>query len=90
MLGLYPDIPGDPGYTVTTPRFDRITLRLDPRYYPRDTLTIEIENPESESNRIESVTLLSPEGKEIRKIKDFRIGHNELTASGYLRIRKRP
>ena len=27
MMGLYPDCPGDPTYTLTTPRFDRIELQ---------------------------------------------------------------
>lgn len=32
MIGLYPDCPGEPYYTVTTPVFDRIEIRLDPKY----------------------------------------------------------
>ena len=30
MMGFYPDCPGDPSYTLTTPRFDRVEIVLDP------------------------------------------------------------
>jgi predicted alpha-1,2-mannosidase len=41
MMGLYPDCPGDPSYTLTTPRFDRIEMTLDPKYCGgRDRLVI--------------------------------------------------
>ena len=41
MMGLYPDCPGDPSYTLTTPRFDRIEINLDPKYCDgRDRLVI--------------------------------------------------
>jgi len=32
MMGFYPDCPGHPSYTLTTPRFDRVEIRLDPEY----------------------------------------------------------
>ena len=32
MMGFYPDCPGDPSYTLTTPRFDRVEIALDPKY----------------------------------------------------------
>ena len=32
MMGFYPDCPGNPSYTLTTPRFDRIEITLDPTY----------------------------------------------------------
>ena len=41
MMGFYPDCPGDPSYTLTTPRFDRIEITLDPSYSSgRDRLVI--------------------------------------------------
>lgn len=33
MIGLYPDCPGMPDYMLTTPTFDKVTIRLDPKYY---------------------------------------------------------
>ena len=32
MMGFYPDCPGDPSYTLTTPRFEHIEIQLDPSY----------------------------------------------------------
>jgi predicted alpha-1,2-mannosidase len=32
MMGFYPDCPGDPSYTLTMPRFDRVEITLDPAY----------------------------------------------------------
>ena len=41
MMGFYPDCPGDPSYTLTIPKFDRIEIRLDPAYCDgRDHLVI--------------------------------------------------
>ncbi|OAD42230.1 GH92 family glycosyl hydrolase [Polaribacter atrinae] len=41
MMGIYPVSPADPFYTITTPRFDKITIHLDRRYYKNETLVIE-------------------------------------------------
>ena len=41
MMGIYPVSPADPIYTLTTPRFDKITIHLDNRYYKNKTLVIE-------------------------------------------------
>ncbi len=41
MMGLYPTLPGSPSFTVTSPLFDKITIKLDRRYYDRDELIIE-------------------------------------------------
>ena len=41
MMGFYPDCPGDPSYTLTIPRFDRVEITLDPRFCDgRDRLVI--------------------------------------------------
>jgi predicted alpha-1,2-mannosidase len=41
MMGIYPVTPGEPIYAITTPMFDRITISLDPKYYPHSELIIE-------------------------------------------------
>lgn len=41
MLGLYPVTPAEPSYTFTAPRFEKITLHLDKKYYPQEKLIIE-------------------------------------------------
>ena len=33
MIGFYPDCPGLPEYTLTTPVFNKVTIRLDPKWY---------------------------------------------------------
>ena len=41
MMGFYPDCPGSPTYTLTTPRFDSIEIELNPTYNgDRDKLII--------------------------------------------------
>ncbi len=43
MMGMYPNVPGEPQYTITTPLFDKITIQLDPKYYKEKSITIEKE-----------------------------------------------
>lgn len=43
MMGIYPISPGDPIYTITTPMFDKVTIKLDSRYYKKDNIVIERE-----------------------------------------------
>lgn len=40
MMGIYPVSPAEPMYTITTPRFDKITIHLDLRYYNKEKLEI--------------------------------------------------
>ena len=40
MLGVYPLSPGVMDYAVFEPSFDKITIQLDPAYYPGKSLTI--------------------------------------------------
>ncbi|MDE7458280.1 MAG: GH92 family glycosyl hydrolase, partial [Muribaculaceae bacterium] len=41
MMGLYPDCPGVPEYSLTLPTFDKVTIHLNPEYYDSETITIE-------------------------------------------------
>ena len=43
MMVLYPDCPGLPEYTLTTPTFDEVTIKLDPEYWGKDKLVIKKE-----------------------------------------------
>lgn len=81
MMGFYPDIPGVPRYMVTTPAFDKVTIHLDPKYYPQETLTIEVENPESSSDYIDRVTVGD-------KPSGYVVGHDDLVRGG-MKIRKK-
>jgi predicted alpha-1,2-mannosidase len=74
MLGIYPDCPGEPYYTITTPRFDSIAI--DTQY---GTLSI---TTEGEGDYIADISL---GGKNINK---HRISHNELMKTKYLNIKR--
>ncbi len=45
MMGLYPDCPGTPSYALTKPVFDKVTLHLDKRYYPKGDVIIDGTKP---------------------------------------------
>lgn len=71
MMGFYPDCPGVPEYTFTTPAFDRIEITLDKALYGADRLVI----TKTPGRRIKSIT----SGCERY---GFRIGHRALVSSG--------
>lgn len=54
MMGFYPDCPGVPEYTLTTPTFDKVTIKLDPKYWGTDKLVI---HKNGKGDYIQSVTL---------------------------------
>ena len=72
MMGLYPDCPGEPYYTLTTPRFERVEIDTD-----HGTLTI---TSEGEGDYISGVVL---GGKQVNK---YRISHDELMKNKELKI----
>ena len=69
MLGLYPDCPGEPYYTLTAPTFDRAEIDTE-----RGTLVIE----KSGEGYIDRMTL---GGKPLKK---YRVSHDELLRGGRL------
>ncbi len=80
MMGLYPDCPGSPYYTLTSPTFDRVTLHLDRGYYPSGDLVIEVERRLPSDRYIHKMTL---GGKPLKK---YRISHRELIEGKTLRF----
>lgn len=78
MMGLYPDCPGEPYYTLTSPVFDKVTVTLDPKYYPAGELVIETECSGAGDLYIGSMTLGG------RPLKKYRISHGELVGGGRL------
>ena len=80
-IGLHPVCPGDGIYQITSPVFSRVTLRLDPDYYPGKTFTIIAENNSAENIYIHSATL---NGKPLDR---FWLTHEEITAGGTLRLK---
>jgi putative alpha-1,2-mannosidase len=55
MMGIYPISPGDPIYTITTPMFHRVTIKLDPSYYKKESIVIE--RQENNGGKINSIEL---------------------------------
>lgn len=76
MIGLYPDIPGDPSYTLTTPTFTSVKLHLDNRYYPNGDITIETKAQDHSQYVIGSILL---DGKPHNS---HRITHEQLKKTG--------
>lgn len=72
MMGLYPDIPGVPVYTLTTPAFDKITITLNTDYYDNETLIIE--------KQISNLNMIKSGEKEL----GYRISHSDLVNSQIL------
>ena len=79
MMGIYPDCPGSPYYSITTPVFDRVTLHLDPRYYPNGDIVIE----KTGSGSIKGISL---QGKPFNR---FRITHDQLVNGKILQLQLR-
>ena len=80
MMGFYPDCPGSPYYTLTTPVFSKVTLHLDTKYYPQGDLVIETDRTSPSQTYIKSMTL---GGKPLNA---YRISHDQLVKGGTLRM----
>ncbi|MCC8170853.1 MAG: GH92 family glycosyl hydrolase [Parabacteroides sp.] len=80
MMGFYPACPGSMDYTFTSPSFDKITIKLDTRYYPKSELTITTDkNPE------EDIYIKSIEVGE-KKYNSYFISHQKLVDAGEIRF----
>ena len=80
MMGFYPDCPGEPYYTLTTPVFDKVSITT-----PQGEITIECERPDSESHYIENISL---NGKK----SGYRLTHKQLldNANITMKLKKEP
>ncbi|MCK3686291.1 GH92 family glycosyl hydrolase [Maribellus sp. YY47] len=78
MMGMYPVIPGDMNYTVSSPVFDEITIKLDQNFYPGQEITIR--HTGDQSSKIKNIKW---NGK---SQKSFFINHAELVKGGILEI----
>ena len=76
MMGFYPDCPGEPYYTVTSPVFDRVEITLDPEYSGAGSIVIEKKG----DGYIHGITL---GGKPYRS---FRVSHEDLVKGGTLTV----
>lgn len=76
MIGFYPDCPGEPMYTLTSPVFDSVTI-TNPS---GTTLRVEVEKESPESIYISSMTLGG------KPLKEYRISHDQLIKGGTLKF----
>lgn len=83
MIGFYPDCPGKAEYTLTTPIFDKVTIRLDEKQWGRDKLVIEASRPEGVAAGGEAyIKDVTAGGK---RINGCRISWNDLINAGTLK-----
>lgn len=80
MMGFYPDCPGSPYYTITTPVFDKVTLHLDPNFYPQGDITIETDRSNPSQLYIGGMTLGG------KKLSSYRISHKQLVEGRTLKL----
>ena len=80
MMGLYPDCPGEPYYTLTTPVFDKVSIST-----PQGEITIECERPAEDCRYIDGISL---NGKK----NGYRITHRQLldNANIQIKLKKEP
>jgi putative alpha-1,2-mannosidase len=76
-MGFYPDCPATDYYTLGYPLFEKLTIKLNPKYYSGGEVVIH-----KESKRSESGIYFNNE-----KIENFRLNHYQLTTGGDLSFR---
>ena len=78
MLGFYPACPGSPDYVLTSPVFDKVTLHLDKKHYPKGDLVITSKHANPESIYIQEIKVGG------KKKKGYTISHQDLVNAGTL------
>lgn len=80
MMGLYPPTPGEPNYIITSPLFDKVTIKLDPKYYEKSELVIIGKNLSKENIYIKSIKVGG------KRWNSRFISHDELVNAGVIEI----
>ena len=80
MMGFYPACPGDVNYVLTSPTFDKVTIHLDERFYPKGKLVIESKHDTPEAVYVKEVKAGD------RKLKGFTLSQEQLVNAGTLRF----
>ena len=80
MMGFYPACPGDVNYVLTSPTFDKVTIHLDERFYPKGKLVIESKHDTPEAVYVKEVKAGD------RKLKGFTLSREQLVNAGTLRF----
>jgi len=78
MMGFYPDCPAKPEYQLTSPIFDKITIRLNNDFYPGKSFVISAKNNSRESKYIQSMKLNG------RPYEKYAVSHEEIVGGGTL------
>lgn len=76
MMGFYPACPGDVNYTLTSPLFDKVTIKLNPDYYKKGELVIGTNRTHAEEIYIQEVKAGN------KKLNGYFISHDELVNAG--------
>ncbi len=79
MMGIYPDCPGSPYYTITTPVFDKVTIHTDKKFYPHD-IVIEKRGTQKDDRYIKRIELSG------KTFGSYRISHEQLVKNGRLTV----
>lgn len=80
MMGFYPACPGDLDYVLTSPTFNKVTIRLDKKFYQKGELVIESAHQTPDDIYIKEVTAGG------KKLKGYTISQHELVNAGTLRF----
>lgn len=80
MMGFYPACPGDLDFVLTSPTFDKVTIQLDPKFYPKGKLVIESNHQSPDDIYIKSVTAGG------KKLNGYTISHSDLVNAGTLKF----
>jgi hypothetical protein len=76
VMGFYPACPGDVNYTLTSPLFDKVTIKLNPDYYKKGELVIGTNRTHADEIYIQEVKAGS------KKLNGYFISHDELVNAG--------
>ena len=74
MMGIYPDCPGEPTYTITTPVFDKVHIATQGK-----EITIECDRPTADCHYIDNIEVSG-------KPSGYRITHKQLTDNANIRL----
>ncbi len=80
MMGLYPALPGNPYFVVSSPVFDKIAIKLDRRYYDNDELVIETHKGGPDDIYVKRVTVGG------KPLDGLFVGQRELTSAGRMDV----
>lgn len=84
MMGFYPACPGSMDYTLTSPSFDKITIKLDTKYYPKSELVITTNKNPEEDIYIKSIEVGG------KRYNSYFISHQKLVEAGTINFDLKP